>query len=359
MSKMDKTALGIRTSKPSKPLTPSQMAWFAYELASMLKAGISPSEGLVMISNEDPYFAGIVQSITSEGNGKLHLYEALSQSGVFPRHFVTMVKLGETTGTLDRVMESLADYYEKQDYFSKEIESALTYPLVLILMVATVILIVSWKVLPIFEEILASLGVTMPAVARVLMIAGGFFGRNIIWFLLALAVIALFAWLYASTPGGKERTMRRKAESGRYGRLFQKIYTQRVATALAYALGSGLSMAGALAMAAETVGNDYVSERIEVCIIAVEQGEDLVEALTGSGVFPERFVNAVRIGLKTGDLPGMTMKVAELYEEDVNRTLQAMISAIEPTLVAVLSVLIGIVLVTVMLPLARIMASMG
>lgn len=359
MSKIDKTAVDVRTSMPSKPLTPSQVAWFSYQLASMLKAGITPSEGLVMISNEDPYFSGIVEQITTEGNGGLHLYEALSQCGLFPQYFVNMVRLGETTGTLDRVMESLADYYEKQDYLSKEIRSALSYPLVLIFMVAVVILIVTWKVLPIFEEILASLGVNMPPIARVLMAAGCFVGRNLVWFLSALAVFALFAWIYASTTSGRQRTMRRKAESGRFGQLFQKIYTQRVAIALSYALGSGLSMGSALQMAAETVGNDYVSDKIRSGAVAVEQGADLAEVFTSCRVFPERFINAVRVGLKTGDLPGMTMKVAGMYEEDVDRTLQAMISAIEPTLVALLSVLIGIVLITVMLPLTKIMSSMG
>ncbi len=112
-------------------------------------------------------------------------------------------------------------------------------------------------------------------------------------------------------------------------------------------------------MAAETVGNDYVSDKIRSGAVAVEQGADLAEVFTSCRVFPERFINAVRVGLKTGDLPGMTMKVARMYEEEVDRTLQAMISAIEPTLVALLSVLIGIVLITVMLPLTKIMSSMG
>lgn len=343
----------------ARPLTSIQVAWFSYRLASALKAGISPAEALEMICAEDPSFSGVSGEVVCDLDKGLRIHEAISKTGIFPSYFVNMVKIGEATGTLDRVMESLAQYYEREDYLNKEIKSALTYPLVLICLVAAVMLVVTWQILPIFEDILISLGVEMPTVARLLMLAGCFVGENLLQFVVAIVVIVIAVWTYSLTDVGKMRIEKWKAHTGMFDHLFQKAYAAKVGSSMSYAVGSGMSVDSALEMAAETVGNDHVAEKIEWCRAQIEQGKDLAEAMRLTQVFPDEFIHAMQIGLKTGDLPHVTMKISEIYEDEVSRTLEGMISAVEPTLVAVLSVIIGIVLITVMIPLTRIMASMG
>ena len=199
----------------------------------------------------------------------------------------------------------------------------------------------------------------MPGITSALMHAGFFVGENLLWLAGAAFALVVAAWAYNSTPAGQEVLDRFKVESRLLGRIFQKIYTARISSSMSHVLRSGLSMDSALEMAAGVIGNKYMTERIELCRQQIRQETDLVQCFDLAGVFPPEFVNMIRVGHKTGEIPSMAKKAADTYEEEVDKALQGIVSAIEPSLVAILSVVIGVVLITVMLPLMQIMSSMG
>lgn len=344
---------------PAKQATSSQLAWFCYQFALALKAGLPAVEAISLIAGDDRYFGEPLSNTVKDIEAGMHLHQALSRQAIFPSHLVNMVKIGETTGALDKVMESLAAYYEHEHNLRNEIKEALTYPLILICMVGAVVLVLTSKILPIFDDILTSIGAEMPGITRALMHAGFFVGENLLWLAGAALALVLAAWAYNSTPTGQKALDKFKVESRLLGRIFTKIYTARISSVMSHVLGSGLSMDSALEMAAEVIGNKYMAEQIEFCRQEIRQETDLVQCFNLAEVFPPEFVNMIRVGHKTGEIPSMAKKAADTYEEEVDKALQGIVSAIEPSLVAILSIVIGIVLITVMLPLMQIMSSMG
>ncbi len=344
---------------PAKQATSSQLAWFCYQFALALRAGLPAVEAISMIAGSDLCFREPLSNMVKDIEAGMHLHQALSQQAIFPSYLVNMVKIGETTGALDRVMESLAGYYEHKHKLRNEIKEALTYPLILICMAGIVVLVLTSKILPIFDDILTSIGAEMPGITRALMHAGFFVGENLLWLAAAAVALVLAACAYNSTPNGQNAFDKFKVESRLLGRIFQKIYTARISSVMSHVLRSGLSMDSALEMAAEVIGNKYMAERIGFCRQTIRQGTGLVQCFDLAGVFPAEFVNMIRVGHRTGEIPSIAKKAADTYEEEVDKTLQGIVSAIEPSLVAILSIVIGIVLITVMLPLMQIMSSMG
>ncbi|HHY17610.1 MAG TPA: type II secretion system F family protein [Firmicutes bacterium] len=344
---------------PAREATSGQLAWFCYQFGLALKAGLPAVEAISLIAEGDRRFGEILSHIAEDIDEGMRLHQAMGKQNIFPPYLVNMVKIGEATGALDKVMESLAAYYEREHNLRNAIKDALTYPLILICMVSVVVLVLTSKILPIFNDILISIGAEMPGITRVLMRAGFFIGNNLLWLTGAFLALILAAVAWNLTPEGKKKLARLKVESGISGRIFQKIYAARVAAVMSHVLESGLSMDNALEMSAEVVGNEYMAERIKFCRQKIQEEMALAKCFDLAGVFPREFVNMIRVGHKTGNLPSMARKMAGTYEEEVDKSLQGIVSTIEPSLVVILSVVIGIVLITVMLPLMQIMSSMG
>jgi len=356
---LEKAVARAGRNAPAKYASSGRLAWFCYQFAVAFKAGIPVAEAISLIAGDDEYFHEPLGDMAQEIEAGIQLHQALSNRNIFPPYLVSMVKIGERTGTLDKVMAALATYYEHEDNLRNEIKDALTYPLILICMAGAVVLLLTSKILPVFNDILISAGTDMPGIAKTLMNAGLFMSSNLAWLLGGLFAIILAVWAWKSTPAGRKNLARLKAETRLLDGIFLKIYAARISAVMWYVLESGLNAGNALEMAAKVVGNEYIEERITFCRQKIQQGADLAESFDSAGAFPGRFVNMIRAGHKTGELPVMARKMAAIYQDEIDRALQGAVSGIEPALVAVLSIIIGIVLITVMLPLMRIMSSMG
>jgi type IV pilus assembly protein PilC len=343
---------------PAKYAPPGRLAWFCYRFAVAFKAGIPIADAVHLIAGDDEYFGKHLACIAHEIQAGIPLHRALANRGVFPPYLVSMVKVGEEAGVLDTVMESLATFYEQEDNLGHEIKDALMYPLILIAMVTAVVLVLTSRVLPVFEDILAAAGAHMPAIARMLMSLGVAVSRNILWFAATPLAFWLGFWAWKSTPPGREKLDRLKAQTGILDGIFPKIYSARISSVMWYALESGLDVGKALEMAAEVAGNGYVAEQLARCRQGIQQGEELAECFNATGIFPSTFVNMIRVGHEAGELPSMARKMAAIDQDEVHRTLQAAVSRIEPALASVLSIVIGTVLIGVVLPLVSIMSSM-
>jgi type IV pilus assembly protein PilC len=343
-------------------LESGELAWFCEQIALIQKSGIPLPEGVELLaqSADLPRQQAVLRELAREMQRSIPLSEAMAALDSFPPYLVHMTRVGELSGNLDNVMANLAGFYTRDDELRKKIRSALVYPVILMIMMFGIIILLVARVLPVFSQILGSFGGTMPAFSQGLLSLGLFVSRQAFWLLPLLIVVitALVLWLRRSASG------RRFADRARLGlpglkALFSRIYTSRFAISLSFMLRSGIDMDTALGMTESVMGNSLVAARIAVCRDKIRKGADTFTALQETNLFPRLFVRMLALGNRTGELDSVMNKIARAYEGEVDYRLTRLTGIIEPLLVVILSVIVGAILLTVMLPLVEIMASIG
>lgn len=343
-------------------LESQELAWLCEQIALIQKSGIPLPEGIVLLaeSADLPRQTGVLKAIAAEMRNYIPLSEALEKLDTFPAYLVRMTKIGEISGNLDHVMTNLADFYTRDAELRKKIRSALIYPVVLLLMMLGIIILLVVRVLPVFGEILSSFGGTMPGFSQGLLSFGAFIATNAFWFLPLLIVVIIGIVLYLRrTATGRRFMDKLRIKLPLVGPLYQRIYTSRFAIALSYMLRSGIDLDTALSMAEAVMDNSVVSERIGLCRQKIRNGTDTFVALQETDLFPKLFVRMLAIGNRTGEMDVMMQKIARAYESEVDSRLVRLTGIVEPLLVVILSVIVGAILLTVMLPLVEIMSSIG
>lgn len=343
-------------------LEPSELAWLCEQIALVQKSGIPLPEGIDLLAegSDMPRQTIVLRSLSQEMRKMIPLSEAMETMDAFPAYLVKMTKIGEMTGNLDHVMSSLADFYTRDAELRKKVRSALIYPTVLLLMMLGIIILLIARVLPVFSQILASFGGKMPAFSQGLLSFGTFVGRQSFWLLPLLIVLitGLVLWLRRSLAG------RRLVDKARLnmpvlGPLYRRIYTSRFSISLSYMLRSAIDLDTALSMTEAVMDNAIVSERIAECRQKISKGEDTFTALQETSLFPKLFIRMLSLGNRTGEMDAVMSKIARAYESEVDSRLSRLVGIVEPLLVVVLSVIVGGILLTVMLPLVEIMTTIG
>lgn len=344
-----------------KPLSSGEVSLFCSQIVLLLKAGIPLKEGVGEISDnvEDENVRELIRRIQAsiEQNGSLYL--ALNSTGAFPKYMVNMVNIGEKAGNLENVMEALSLYYDRENNLRSCIRSALLYPFILVLMIAAVIAVLVIKVLPIFHQVFLDMGSDISDTASSVMRAGSTIGTWALAIILILAVLLLAALLLYKTESGYRFISGFLHNFPLTRKLSGKIALARFASVLSMLLSSGYNTEEALALAPGVLNNRIVLDKVEQCRSFVASGTSFTQALTKAGIFPGIYSSMVNIGDKTGNLDGVMKRLAELYGDDANEALNRAVSIIEPVMVGVLSVIIGAILLSVMLPLMGIMSSIG
>lgn len=285
-------------------------------------------------------------------------YLALSDTHAFPDYMIQMVQIGEQAGKLDEVMTSLADYYEKETALNQSIRNAVTYPLLMIFMMILVILVLIMKVMPIFNQVFGQLGRKMSGLSLGILKVGEFLNAHFLICGIVLVLLAALAVYLLWTNKGHQLLLNFAGRlNGRHS-LQDQISARRFASGMALTLSSGLTPAECLNLSVPLLPKGDFRTRLENCATKVSEGEDLYETLLSHHIFSGLYAKMASIGSKTGVLEEVMAKIASQYEEEIDTRLSRMIAAIEPTLVIILSVIVGIILLSVMLPLISIMANL-
>lgn len=341
-------------------LSAGDISLFCSQLALLLQAAVSLEEGLGTIRENvrDKKAAGLLAEIENTlAQGGL-LSQALGQTQAFPAAMVHMVELGEKAGRLDEVMEALACYYGREDRLKNSVSSAVLYPLLLALMMLAVVGVLVSRVLPIFQELFQSLNGADPASAAALH-AGGITGRAVLLAAAVLGVLLLAALIAARTGPGARGLGSLLARFGLGRRISIKIASARFAWVMSMLLSSGFSTAEALHGIPQVLSDKQIARRAELCEKEVEQGKSLADALESAQLFSGMYSSMIRIGAKTGRMDAVMRRLAEIYEEEANTAVANAVSVAELSLVAVLSVIIGGILLSVMAPLLGVLSSVG
>ncbi|MDO5601409.1 MAG: type II secretion system F family protein [Oscillospiraceae bacterium] len=344
-----------------KQLSKPELSAFCSQMAMVMKSGISVQEGVSIMTQdaENPYTKEILSGVSERCETGSSFYAALSESGVFPKYMLDMIAIGEESGRLDEVLDSLADYYEREDGIAKSIRHAVSYPLVMIVMMLLVIGVLVIKVLPIFNQVFQQLGSELTGFSKTVMDMGAAVSRYAVVFVLILGVLALAFIIFRNTRGGRRALDVFKAHFFVTKKLSAKIAAGRFASGMALMMASGLDTDQSLEMVSRLVDHPVVEKKVRACQQAIAEGASFADAVMQAGIFSGLYARMLAVGFKTGSTDQVMKKLADKYEQEVDETLSSIISVLEPSLVAVLSIIVGMILLSVMLPLMGIMSTIG
>ena len=317
------------------------------ELSLILKAGIPVSEGLSMLAEgQGGHAETLLKALASSTDLGNPLYFALEESDAFPFYMVNMVRLGEETGRLESVLLSLSSYYDRMHKLGSAIRSAVFYPSILFVLMLIVVGVLMTQVLPVFAEVTAQLGIKSTAVASFLTSIGNFLSENALFILIGIVILIAVAVFLIYKFFAKTK-------------LGQMIATARFAFAAAMSISGGLDLDSVIKLAGNLTANAYVKAKVQRCEELINQGESFEEAVNKSALFSPIYSRMLTVGQRTGSTDIVMEEIARRYEEFVNDDIEAKIGRLEPVLIIVLSVLVGLILLSVMLPLMNIMTAIG
>lgn len=335
-------------------LTPIELSSFCSEIALMLGAGMplyAGMEALEKTYEDDAHAAlyrGVSETLTQTGS----LRDALESAHAFPTYLVEMCGVGERTGHLEDVMQGLSVYYERESRIRQAVRSAVTYPLVLAVMMVLIL-----KVMPVFRTVLGSMGVTMTETGSVMMSVGTALGWVVLALVLVFVLAALACVLLLRSKKRDRAIAALKKAFPPLRRLSMRLASSRAASVLAMMLSSGFPLEQALEMVPLVLPDEEAAGEIAQIRGKMGEGVSFSDALTGSRLFDEIHRQMLRMGIAAGREDQVMAKIASTYEQQVEEGISDLVSIIEPTMVAALSIVIGAVLMSVMMPMAGIISS--
>lgn len=339
----------------SNLLTNSELSLFCYQLSLIFKSGIPLDEAMSVFTDEMSTsvlkkIAEDIKESVSMGEG---LHEAIKKHDEFPTYMVGMIEIAYNTGNLEGELERLSNYYQELERLNQKVSNAITYPIILTGLMFIVIGFLVIKVIPMFDNILQSIGGTMPQGTNML-ISVGLALRN--YGLVIIAVLAaLIAYLYYYT---KSKSDAWKYKTAFIGEINKKIFSEKFALGMSMLMKGGYSFDDALEVYIRSVESHYAREVLKKAQKNILDGNDVAQEIGKVDLFPTLFTKMLSIGYKTGELESSLTKVSSVYKMEVEKTMDKVTSSIEPTLVIVLSVVVGGILFTVMTPLISIISSL-
>lgn len=334
---------------------------FCMEMALCLKAGISLNEGLFMLAADetDKELKEMLDGLYKSMDGGASLEESMKKAECFPKYVIDMVEIGTKTGRLESVLRALSAYYTRQEQITRSIKNAVVYPFVLMFMLLLVVGVLVTKVLPIFNDVFNELGAQMSPVAVSIMNFGTGITKYAAVILAVVVVLIIIAVVISAVPSLSLKfvTFWNKITSNR--KISKKIASARFASGMAMTLASGLDTDESLDMVERITENPAMIARTKKCRELMKSGELFVDAVAKADIFPSLYCRMLSIGFKTGTADTVMEEIASRSEDDVNEDIESVINKVEPTLVIIMSLIVGLILLSVMLPLMSIMTTIG
>lgn len=326
---------------------------FSRQMYTLLKAGIPIMRALSGIQSSvgNPKLAQIVGQLRVSLDSGRELSVAMSDHPkVFDSFYISMIRVGETTGNLDNIFLRLAEHIEFDRFMRGQIKSALQYPMFVLTAMAIAIVVINVMVIPQFEKVFATMHADLPFITQVL-IAFSSFMRNY-WFVL-IGMIAAAGWIfkaYVKTVTGRSNWDRIKMRIPIAGKIIFKGTMARFARSFALSTRSGLPILSSLRLVAQTVENEYISAKILSMSSGIERGETILRTATQTGVFNPLVLQMIAVGEESGALDDLMQEIADMYQADVEYDVKTLGAQIEPILIIFLGALVLVLALGVFLP---------
>ena len=338
----------------------NEVITFLRQFAVMLKAGIPLSECLNSLHKQkfSIPFRNVLQTIYLDVESGVLLSDAFAKHPkVFPRFFVSMVSIGEVSGSLDKVMSNMADYYENDRRIKKKASSAMVYPSLLISMIFIVVIFLCLFVLPQFESTISQLGGEVPAITRVVMSMSKFVQDYIFIILPVAAMIVLLVVLFLKTKIGKYVKDVLMLNLPIISTVQKNLITARFSRAFIILLGSGMNMIDILENLQKMLGNEVFTRKFDYTVEEVKRGRRIAASIEATGLFPPMLTQMIRVGENSGNIEEVLESTGAYFDEQVEASIAKATAAIEPICIIILGAVVCLVVLSVLVPMMSMMSA--
>ncbi|MEY5011932.1 MAG: hypothetical protein RLZZ253_3071 [Verrucomicrobiota bacterium] len=336
---------------------------FTRQLATLIDAGLPLLRGLTVLAKQekDPVLNRTINSLADAVQGGSTFSESMAQHPrIFNKLYINMVKAGEVGGVLELVLQRLAEFQEKAQKIKNKVVSAMAYPVIVLLIAVLIMLFLLAFIVPKFEQIFKDMlgNKPLPAITQMVIGASAFIKSQ--WYFLAGGVAGAVVGfrVLAGNPAGRQLLDRVALRLPLFGDLSKKSSISRFSRTLGTLVTSGVPILQALNITRETAGNAVVASAVTKVHDAVKEGESIVQPLEASGVFPPMVISMVDVGEETGQLPEMLLKIAEVYDDEVDNAVEGLTSLLEPIMIVLLAVIVGTIVIALFMPLISIIQGM-
>jgi type IV pilus assembly protein PilC len=337
---------------------------FTRQLATLIDAGLPLLRGLDVLRKQEknPVLKRTLTKLAESVEAGSTFSEALAQHPkIFNKLFVNMVRAGEAGGVLDVTLSRLADFQEKAQKIKNKVVSAMVYPAVVIFVATSILIFLMVVIVPKFQEIFRDLleGQALPGLTQFVLDVSNLVHHQALLVIGVLVALVVAIKMVGKTVKGRLLIDRFKLNAPVFGQLIRKVSIARFTRTLGTLIASGVPILQALNIVRDTSGNAVIAEAVSRVHDAVKEGERIVEPLEASKVFPPMVISMVDVGEETGALPDMLMKVADVYDDEVDNAVGAITSLLEPIMIVFLAVVVGTIVIAMFLPLITVIGKLG
>jgi type IV pilus assembly protein PilC len=333
---------------PSKNL-----AVFTRQFSVMIDAGLPLVQCLDILGNQEEhkYFQQVILQTRTDVEGGKSLADAMRlHPKVFDGLFCNMVAAGEAGGILDTILKRLAIYIEKAVKLKQQVQSAMIYPIAVIVIAAVVVAVILWKVIPTFASLFAGLGAELPLPTRIVIALSNNLIRFAPFLIIGMVAAAWGVRQYYATVRGRRVIDGMLLRVPILGPILRKIAVARFCRTLSTLMSSGVPILDGLDITAKTSGNAVIEDAIMETRKSIERGETISAPLKETGVFPGMVVQMIGVGEATGALDTMLSKIADFYEEEVDTAVAGLLTLLEPIMIAFLGGVVGGIVIAMYMP---------
>lgn len=335
-----------------------ELAVYSRQLSVLIDAELPLIQSLTILAEQtrNKYFKKVITSVKEDVEAGSTLNQAKRK---FPKAFddlyCNLVATGETSGSLDIMLQRLAEYIEKIVKLRSQVRQAMIYPSAIVIFAVLVAVFLMWKVIPIFAGIFIELGAKLPFLTQVVITLSNFIQGYIFYvFLGMIGFVFLFRYFH-KTPGGREAVDRFLLKLPLFGNLLEKVAISRITRTLSTLLSGGVPMLESLKVTSTTAGNVIIESSIMAARKLVTEGKSLTDALRESGTFPLMLIQMVSVGEATGTLDDMLSKLANFFDDEVSVAVASLLAVLEPVLLILVGGLVGSLVVSMYLPIFSLM----
>ncbi len=342
---------------------------FTRQLATLIDAGLPLLRGLTVLAKQerDPVLQKTINSLADAVQSGSTFSESMAQHPlIFNKLYINMVKAGELGGVLELVLNRLAEFAEKAQKVKNKVVSAMAYPVIVLIIAMLIMVFLMAFIVPRFQAIFKDMlgGKPLPPITQFVIaiseIVQKMFVPPYLWITLGsiISVIVIYKLISGST-GGRAMLDKIKLHTPLFGDLLRKSAISRFSRTLGTLVTSGVPILQALNITRDTAGNTIIANAVTKVHDAVKEGESIVQPLEASGVFPPMVISMVDVGEETGQLPEMLLKIAEVYDDEVDNAVEGLTSLLEPIMIVILALIVGTIVIALFMPLIEIIKQMG
>jgi len=341
-----------------------QLTIFTRQLATLIDAGLPLLRGLNVLNKQEknPTLKRVTAELAESVEAGSTFSEALAQhQKVFDRLYVNMVRAGEIGGVLEVVLNRLAEFQEKAQKIIGKVKAAMIYPMVVLIMAVGILTFLLIYIIPKFKEIFTDLleGQTLPGLTQFVIGTSDTVKNNFPAVAAGGVALVILIKIFGKSAMGRQAIDIIKLRMPLFGPLIRKVSISRFTRTLGTLIQSGVPILQSLNIVRDTAGNKIVADAIQAVHESIKEGDSMVAPLEKSKVFPPMVVSMIDVGEETGALPEMLLKIAEVYDDEVDNAVEAMTSLIEPIMIVILAVMVGTIVIAMFLPLIKIIETLS